>query len=185
MIDKPNKDVVYAVPKAYEFTYYLSDCVQDSHEYHDLLQLLDSATENDVVRIVINNFGGEAGTCVQIVNSIRECKAHTVGVLSGNAYSAAGIIFMACDQHEVGMHTVMMIHQGIGGTEGKYSDMSCQVLAGMKRTESLYKDVFEHFLSDSEISDVLSGKDLWLGHEEIAERLEKEMIFMNNLQENK
>jgi ATP-dependent protease ClpP protease subunit len=173
MLDKPNKDVVYAVPKSYEFTYYLSDCVLDSHEYHDLLQLLDSATEDDVIRIMINNFGGEAGTCVQIVNSIRECKALTVGVLSGNAFSAAGIIFMACDQHEVGMHTMMMIHQGIGGTEGKYSDMSSQVVAGMKRTESLYRDVFDHFLTDLEIVDVLGGKDLWLDHESIVERLEK------------
>jgi ATP-dependent protease ClpP protease subunit len=172
MSDKPNKDVVYAKPLAFEFTYYLSDIVQDSHEYHEFLQLLDTATENDTIRIIINNYGGEAGTCVQIVNTIRECKGHVIGVLAGEACSAAGIIFMACHSQEVGQHTMLMIHQAIGGNYGKLSDAPSRIQAELARTKSLYNDVFEFFLTQEEIDAVLEGKDFWLNDPEIISRLE-------------
>lgn len=171
MGEKPNKDIVYAKPLAFEFTYYLSDIVQDSHEYHEFLQLLESATENDTIRIVINNYGGEAGTCTQIVNSIRECKGHVIGCLAGEAYSAAGIIFMACHSQEVGQHTMLMIHQCVGGNSGKLSDFASRLQADLARTKSLYNDVFEFFLTQEEIDAVLEGKDIWMNDPEIIERL--------------
>ncbi len=183
MFDKPNKDIVYGKPVAYEFTYYLSDVVQDSHEYHELLQLLDNAAENDTVRLVINNFGGDSGTCVQIVNCIRECKGHVVGVLSGDAFSAAGVIFMACDSHEVGQHTVMMAHQGVGGMGGKFSEFPSRLAATLNQTKSLYHDVFLHFFSVGEIDAILDGKDIWLNTEEIIERLEKRAKAFQEQQE--
>lgn len=169
--DKPNKDEVYAVPRAYEFTYYLSDCVQDTHEYHELLQLLDSASENDLVRIVINNFGGEAGTCIQICSAIRECKAEVVGHLSGNAFSAAGVIWLACHQQEISKHSMLMIHTAVGGASGKYSDMANYINITNKRTELLYQDIFKHFLTNEEISAVMKGEEIWLLDDDIITRL--------------
>ena len=177
--DKPNKDSVYAQPRAYEFTYYLSDCVQDSHEYHELLQLLDAATENDVVRIVINNYGGEAGTCIQIVDHIRNCRGTVVGHLSGNAFSAAGVIFIACQVHELAEHSFMMIHTAVGGTAGKYSDMQDYIVASNKRTQGLYQDVFKHFLTEEEIDKIIyDGKEMWILKDEIEQRLKKRQSLL-------
>jgi ATP-dependent protease ClpP protease subunit len=173
MIDKPNKDIVYVTPRAYEFTYYLSDCVQDSHEYHELLQALDSATENDLIRIVINNYGGEVGTCVQLCSHIRECKALVVGHISGNAFSAAGLIWLACHQQEISEHSMLMIHGAVGMMQGKYADMTAYITASNKRTELLYRDIFEHFLTEEEITSVFRGEEIWMLTDEMLERLEK------------
>lgn len=171
--DKPNKDLVYAQPKAYEFTYYLSDCVQDSHEYHELLQLLDNAGENDLVRLVINNYGGDAGTCVQLVDHIRNCKATVVGILSGSAFSAAGVVFLACDEQVVADHSMLMIHNAVGGASGSFSEMAKKIAAVNKQTELLYQDVFRHFLTEDELLAVARGEEFWFVYTEILERLEK------------
>jgi ATP-dependent protease ClpP protease subunit len=172
MLDKPNKDNVYARPLGFQYTYYLSDCVQDSHEYHELLQLLEQSSEEDLIRLVINNSGGESGTCVQLVDHIRQCRAKVVGVLSGNAYSAAGIIFMACHVQDVAPHSALMIHNAVGYTEGDYHNMAEYVDMVNKRTAGLYKDVFKHFLTEDEIFRVTSGKQFWMCYDEICERLD-------------
>lgn len=170
--DKPNKDLVYAQPRGYEFTYYLSDCVQDSHEYHEILQVLDNAAEGDLVRIIINNEGGEVGTCVQVIDHIRNCKGTVVGCISGNAFSAAGLIWISCHAQEVAEHSLLMIHGAVGYAGGKYSDMTTYITAANKRTRALYEDVFEYFLSKEELESVFKGEEMWLNYSEIVERLE-------------
>jgi ATP-dependent protease ClpP protease subunit len=171
--DKPNKDVVYAQPRAFEFTYYLSDCVQDSHEYHELLQLLDTASENDLIRLVINNYGGEVGSTVQLVDHIRSSKATVVGLISGNAFSAAGVIWMACDIQEFSEHCMLMIHCAVGGSSGKYSDIEKYIKVANKRTRKLYADIFEGFLTEEELEAVARGEELWILDDELHERLSK------------
>lgn len=171
--DKPNKDVVYAQPRAFEFTYYLSDCVQDSHEYHELLQLLDTASENDLIRLVINNYGGEVGSTVQLVDHIRNCKATVVGHISGNAFSAAGVIWMACHVQEFSEHCMLMIHCAVGGSSGKYSDIEKYIKVANKRTRKLYADIFEGFLTEEELESVAKGEELWILDDELHERLTK------------
>ena len=171
--DKPNKDVVYAQPRAFEFTYYLSDCVQDSHEYHELLQLLDTASENDLIRLVINNSGGETGSTVQLVDHIRSSKATVVGLISGNAFSAAGVIWMACDIQEFSEHCMLMIHCAVGGSSGKYSDIEKYIKVANKRTRKLYADIFEGFLTEEELEAVARGEELWILDDELHERLSK------------
>jgi len=171
--DKPNKDVVYAQPRAFEFTYYLSDCVQDSHEYHELLQLLDTASENDLIRLVINNYGGEVGSTVQLVDHVRSSKATVVGLISGNAFSAAGVIWMACDIQEFSEHCMLMIHCAVGGSSGKYSDIEKYIKVANKRTRKLYADIFEGFLTEEELESVAKGEELWILDDELKERLSK------------
>lgn len=170
-LDPPNKDFIYVQPRAFEFTYYLSDCVQDSHQYHELLQTLDNASENDAINIIINNEGGEVSTCVQIVDHIRNCKALVIGVLSGNAFSAAGIIFLACHQHVVADHSMLMIHGAVGYAGGKYTDMAKYLEAANKRTRGLYDDIFEGFLTVEELDNVFKGEEFWLVSDEVIERL--------------
>jgi ATP-dependent Clp protease protease subunit len=171
--DKPNKDTVYAQPRGYEFTYYLSDCVQDSHEYHEILQLLDTAGEQDTIRLVINNEGGSASTCVQIIDHIRSSKATVLGHISGDACSAAGLIWLACHQQAVAEHSMLMIHNAVGGIGGKYSDITSYITAANKRIRGLYEDIFEHFLSAEELDNVFKGEELWICFDEIVSRLEK------------
>lgn len=184
-LDPPNKDFIYVQPRAFEFTYYLSDCVQDSHQYHELLQTLDNASENDAINIVINNDGGEVGTCIQLVDHIRNSRALVIGILSGNACSAAGVIFLACHQHVVADHSMLMIHGAVGMAAGKYTDMAKYLEVANRRTRLLYEDIFEGFLTDEELESVFKGEELWYLSGEVIERLrvrEKHLLAKDSKQ---
>ena len=172
-MNQQHKDYYYAVPNSITYTYYLDDEVTDSSDYRELLQMLYNAGEDDVVRIVISNYGGSLSTCVAIVNAIRACRAVTVGVLTSVAYSAAGAIWLACEGQEVHNHVGFMSHDGQGATFGSMFQQKQHIEHSMAILRSLYTDVYQYFLTDDEIEKVLNNADMWLTEAEIIQRLEK------------
>jgi len=170
-MNQQHKDYYYAVPNSITYTYHLDDEVTDSSDYRELLQMLYNASEDDVVRIVVSNYGGSLSTCVAIVNGIRSCRATTIGVLTSVAYSAAGAIWLACEAQEVHNHVGFMSHDGQGGTFGSMFQQKQQIEHSMAILRSLYQDVYEHFLTEEEIEVVLKNGDLWLVEGDIVNRL--------------
>jgi ATP-dependent protease ClpP protease subunit len=186
-MNQQHKDYYYAIPNSITYTYYLDDEVTDSSDYRELLQMLQNAGEDDLVRIVISNYGGSLSTCIAIVNGLRACRATTVGVLTSVAYSAAGAIWLACEVQEVHNHVGFMGHDGQGGTFGSMFQQKQHIEHTMSILRSLYEDVYEHFLTKDEIETVLRNSDLWLTEKEIIERLEKraELFKQQTEQRNK
>jgi ATP-dependent protease ClpP protease subunit len=140
-------------------------------EYADLLEFL--ANNGDVfLELVFSSDGGDMTTALAIINAIHESKVHCHGSLLTHAHSAAGIIFLACSSHSVSMNSTLMIHEqqscGIGG---KASDLSAYVDFETKQHRRLMKRVYEGFLSDAELDQVLNGKEMWMGDSEVVDRL--------------
>ena len=172
------KDYVYGTPVATEYRYYLDDSVSNPQDYHELFELLANAGENDLIRIIISNFGGSLVTCIAIVNAIRSAKAMTMGVLASVAYSAGGAIWLACEGQEVQQHVGFMAHDAQGGSFGSLYQQKQSIDHEMEILRSLYTDVYKGFLSEAEIELVLKNGDMWLSEKEICERLEKrEKLF--------
>jgi ATP-dependent protease ClpP protease subunit len=169
---KDSLDTIYVKPTPSEYVYHIDSEVGEPHNYRELIQALESMQEGDHLSLYINTFGGYLHTTIALLGHLRATKGHVIGVLAGEACSAAGIIFMACHSQEVGQHTMLMIHQAIGGNYGKLSDAPSRIQAELARTKSLYNDVFEFFLTQEEIDSVLEGKDFWLNDPEIIKRLE-------------
>lgn len=167
------KDYVYMTPVSTEYRYYLDTSVTETEDYHELVELLYNAGENDCVRIIISNFGGSLSTCVALVNAIRSCRALTIGVLASVAYSAGGAIWLACEAQEVGQHVGFMAHDGQGASFGSLHQQKMSIEHDMTILRSLYTDVYEYFLTPEEIEVVLKNGDLWIAGKEIVERLEK------------
>lgn len=181
-MNNEHKDYYRAVPISTEFTYDLDDEVTDVGDYRELISLLRYAGEDDVVRININNYGGQLPTCIAIVNAIRSCKALTVGVLSSVAYSAAGAIWMACQAQEVGRHCGFMAHPASGGDYGTLHQRKQAADHTLEMLRSLYEDVYEGFLTKEEIESILKSDDLWLNEKDIRERLEKRDQYFQQLE---
>ena len=151
---------------------YISGSIDAPEQYLDELQALREAQESDTVRIYINSVGGYVSTAVQIVNAIRNCKASVTAVLEGECHSAAGYIFLACDNWEVNQGVLMLIHNYSGGAYGKGGDLVDNVRANDKWVKSIMSVAYEGFLSKSELDQVNLNQDIWLETEEILERLE-------------
>jgi ATP-dependent Clp protease protease subunit len=156
-----------------EYILHLDDSVSSTSDYHTFYEVLRSATPNDVVKIVIANYGGRIDTCISLINAIRCSDAEVIGVLSATAYSAAGAIFLACDRHEVQRHSSYMGHDAQGGEYGSLTRMTKRLAHDRAVLRSLYEDVFKHFLTQEEIEDLLEDRsEVWLTDKDIVTRLQ-------------
>ncbi len=150
---------------------YLSGAIEEPENYIEELQTLREAHEGDEIRIYINSCGGYVATAIQIVNGIRNCKAKVIAVLEGECHSAATYIFLACDEWEVNLGVLMLIHNYSGGAYGKGADLVDNVKANDRWVKNIMGTIYEGFLTESEINQVNLNRDIWLETDEIMERL--------------
>jgi len=153
------------------YRYRFNRDIGDISEYTDLLEFLAN-NDDCFLELVFSSDGGDMNTALAIINAIRESKVHCHGSLLTHANSAAGIIFLSCSSHSVSMNSSLMIHeQQSYGLGGRASDLSTYVDFETKQHRRLMKRIYEGFLSESEIGQVLSGKEMWMADDEVADRL--------------
>lgn len=156
--------------KVYE--HYLDYAIDDWGLARQLCTLLRGVEEHDGVIIRINSPGGRFDIAAQIVNAIRECQGSVVAVLEQECASAATLVFLACSQWQVQPWAEMMIHNASYGAWGKAHEVSSRVRSTDDRMSKVLREVYDGFLSEEEIEDVLKGQDIYLTAEDIESRLE-------------
>lgn len=161
------------IPLGFLHRIYISGEIGSPENYIETFELLRSLTQNDVVIIHMNSEGGQVRTVVQFIRCMKECKAEIVCSVEGDCMSAATMIFLTADTHEVADHSLFMFHNYLGGTFGKGGEMYDQIQAEKLWSENLLKDIYKNFLTDDEISSIINSKDIWMPAEEVVLRLEK------------
>ena len=163
---------IYSVPLASKYTVHLTDIVEPDF-YSDLFYQLENCGESDVFEIVLNTFGGQEDTAIQLYNAIQNSPATVVGRVSGYCCSAGTIILLACHTWIVPPNSKLMIHSSSGGTSGKSHETQAMVEFDANWLKSFFISVYKGFLTDKEITEVLGGKDMWFTGEEAVKRLKK------------
>lgn len=159
-------------PIAWLYDIEFDDDIMEPKHYREDMDVFRNASANDIIRVRINSSGGYLHTVIQYVTNMTATEAETVAVLEGEAHSGAGMVFLAADQHMVSPHAAMLIHEPRGGMYDSSAKLHAQADFNRPYIKALYHDYYKHFLSEEEIDDVLSGKDIWLNAESIVERLE-------------
>ena len=155
----------------YEFN--LDEEITVPSYYRNLIEVLNNATEQDLVVLNINSDGGMLDSAISIIDALRNTRATTLAWISGSAYSAASLIALSCQNIEVGEFASMMCHNSQYGTGGYTTDIKDRALFEHKMTSKIMNSVYRHFLSQEEIDAILANKTIWLHSEEIVERVEK------------
>lgn len=153
----------YTVPIDEEFS-------QPSY-YRNVVNMLMDATEDDIVVFMINSPGGSKDALDSLLEAIRMTEAETLAVIAGGAHSAASILALNCDSIVVTESSAMLCHYVRYGTAGKGSDVLAHVEHVSKTSQKLVRDTYRDFLSDPEIEELISGREIYLDADEIAERL--------------
>lgn len=151
----------------------ITDDVNSPHLYDEVVALLSTASENDEIVFNINSYGGYVDTLNMLVGWKAMCPARQVHVLMGNASSAATALFLShADEYVIGDHASFMIHEFQVGTGGTESNSFRQSEFNHKRNHEFVRETYEGFLTEDEIENqVLKGLEIYLGAEEIKERL--------------
>jgi ATP-dependent protease ClpP protease subunit len=100
--------------------------------------------------------------------------------VEGACMSAATIVFLMADEFEISAHSMFMFHNYSGGTIGKGGEMIDQIKHERKWSESLLNEIYSDFLNPDEIRSILDNKDIWMGGEEVVNRLNKRKKALQN-----
>lgn len=149
--------------------------IREPSYYRDALSVFRQAGENDEIRILANSNGGSLATAIEFRNCIAETKALVVADIRGDCHSAMSMICLSADIVEVKPYSSMMIHSASFGSVGTAQNIVGHVNFTSQLTERVIRDVYQVFLSEDELNEVLRNREIWLTDEEIRERWNRVM----------
>lgn len=158
---------------------YISDVIGEPKDYIDMIHTIKTASPNDTIYIYLNTPGGILDTGVQIMTAIRASAGHVVTVLEGNVSSLGTLIFLSGHEFIVNHHILFMVHNHSGGQFGKGHEYLAKAEATAKWFEVLAKDIYQDFMTEAEIKEMLAGRDFWMQTEDVKKRLERKIKAAN------
>lgn len=150
---------------------YITDQIDEPSQYNELCFALKTASPAEIFTLHINTPGGVIDSAVMIIDAIKSSKAKVIASINGTVASAGTIITLACDQVLVADHTSFMIHNYSGGMVGKGHEMKARQEFVDSQLNASFRVFYKGFLSEDEMEDVIDGKDLWMGKDEVMSRL--------------
>ena len=150
---------------------YITDQIDEPSLYNELCYKLKTASQAEVFTLYINTPGGIIDSAVMLIDAIKTSKAKVTAEISGTVASAGTIITLACDAVNVADHTSFMIHNYSGGMVGKGHEMKARQEFVDASLNASFKVFYKDFLTEDEMEDVIDGKDMWMGKDEVLARL--------------
>lgn len=163
----------FSKPVAQVHEFYLSGEILDAEEYIEWFDIIRNSSAVDTIRIYINSSGGDLYTTLQFLRVMSETEATIITSVEGACMSAATMIFLHGDQHEVTPHSLFMFHNYSAGVFGKGGEMYDQLQFERKWSENFMNEVYANFLTTEEISSMMHNKDIWMTSDEVVERLNR------------
>lgn len=170
-------------PLGFIHEFYISGSLESAENYIEVFDIIRHASENDVVKLYINSYGGDLMCAIQFMRVLGETEAQVVCSIEGACYSAATMLFLCADSFEITPHSSFMVHNYAGGSMGKGGEMHSQIIHERKWSDKLLHEVYEGFLEESEIQDLLNNRDIWMEVDEVVERMNKKIKKMQELAE--
>ena len=93
------------------------------------------------IHLHIQSLGGELLPTFNVVDTIEKSKAPVYSYIEGYAASAATLISVACHKKFMNKHSLMLIHQLSGMSEGTYSDMK-EEMTNMNIYMAFARDIY-------------------------------------------
>jgi len=156
-----------------EIDIFLDEEIKDPRYYRAVIHRLITGSEADFVRIFVNSPGGNLNGGLALIDAIQNSACNILGIITGEAASAASLIALHCPELIVSDNAKMLAHQASYGIAGNASFISQNVKFNEKLFDKVMQDAYEDFLTEEEIQKVKSGLELWMFADEIEERLEK------------
>ena len=160
-------------PIAQVHEFYLSGPIEAPEEYIEWFDIIRNASALDTIKIYINSPGGDLYTALQFLRVMAESDAEIICSVEGACMSAATMIFLHGDRHEVTPHSAFMFHDYSSGVFGKGGEQYDQIQFEREWSKNFLKAVYENFLTDAEVNSMLHNKDIWMTSDEVVSRLEK------------
>jgi ATP-dependent protease ClpP protease subunit len=78
---------------------------------------------------------------------------------------------LAADNIDISDNSMFMFHNYSGGVIGKGGEMYDNIMHERQWSEQLLRDVYDNFLEEDEIQQILDNRDIWMDSDEVVKRL--------------
>ena len=165
----PNFRVEY--PSSH-YTIKLYDYIEAPSEYKEHVDMLDMATENDLVVLDIASDGGDFTGFLVLFNALMRTKARTVAQVAF-ASSAGSMLMLSCDEIRMCPLGYMMNHTYSQGGSGymKKPDIMSKAEFDNRYFRNIIHQLYQGFLTDSEVESMDNGADFYFDYEQVQNRL--------------
>lgn len=180
--EKPKLMITARQKVSNEYDVSVRDDIDSNDYFADLIELLRTASEDDVFHLYFSTDGGMLDATQELLAAMSVTQSLIVGHLTNKAISAGSIIFLNCHEWQVYAGSHMMVHQMSYSAGGGNQNVKGQVDFYARMNEKLVKNTYTGFLTPEEIQDVLNGKDVYLEDVDVAERLEQYAEFRRFMQ---
>ena len=150
IMDIPGNDLIHTI--YYKSVVFTLDVIADS---------------NDTVTFIVDSHGGSVVRGFDIVNSILETDAKTIGYIKSGAYSMGAIIITACDEIQAAKYSGILFHKA------RYRSKSGIVIVNEPMVDDFIKDRVYKNLTKKEIKGFENGEDISMTGQEFISRLKK------------
>ena len=180
--EKPKLLITARQKVSNEYDVSVRDAIDSNDYFADLIELLRTATQDDVFNLYFSTDGGMLDATQELLAAMSVTEALVVGHLTNKAVSAGSIIFLNCHQWQVYAGSHMMVHQMSYSAGGGNQNVKGQVDFYARMNEKLVKNTYTGFLTEAEIESVLHGKDVYIEDVDVAQRLEQYAEFRRFMQ---
>lgn len=172
--DNPKGGKVYEI---YILSIFNTDAWGSTTE--SILQILRSASDDDIVIFGISSYGGELDLATRISSAMRGSKAKIITMSLGPVASAGCLIWAEGQDRQISAGSTFMQHMSIQGIFGKTNLIAAATSASALYIKNVvYKRALEIGLfTEQELSDMADkGTDVFRSAKEIARRTGAELI---------
>lgn len=154
---------------------YLLGGVDDSSDFIAACEVLNTSEEGDIVMIHLQSPGGCVSSGDMLLHAIQTAQERGVEVhcvATGLCASLATWILLACNSFELAAGFHALIHSGSVGGGGTFGEFQAYSKFYGSYLESRLRQIYEGFLTEEEVTEVIEGKDMWLTPEQWVERFQ-------------
>lgn len=163
---------------AHKVTVHLDGPILSARHYRMVASEAADLSENDELEFRISSPGGDMNGLIALLDVINTTEANVTAVIAGESHSAASMLAVSCPNVVVSPYATMLVHNAsLGAGRAKAYDLKQYVDHTTEFCNNLFRDVYTGFLSEDEVEEVIQGKELWMGADEISERLEQMMEY--------
>lgn len=157
--------------QATKFDIQLFGPIEEVAQFADAIEVLQEAGEQDLVVLHLSTPGGSVDATDSFLHYWNECRARKIVIASGGVHSAGSMILLAADEFQLSENFNCLIHVGSFGAGGKTSDVASQVAFEVPFMTKLMRRVYEGFLTEQELDQLVAGKDFWFDNDEFLRRV--------------
>lgn len=162
--------------QVHKVTVFLDGPILSARYYRMVASEAADLSENDELEFSITSGGGSMEGLIALLDVVNTTEAEVTAVIKGECHSAASMLAVSCPNIIVSPYASMLVHNAsLGAGRAKAYDLKQYVDHSTDFCNTLFRDVYEGFLSEDEIEEVIKGKEMWMGADEISERIQQMM----------